>query len=182
MAASAACGSGASVPNAHQVLNQLTGDALRAALARCCGAQRWIEGMLAAHPFASDAALFACAERVWSGLTREDYIEAFSHHPRIGEDVAALRARFAGTATWASQEQAGVAGADEATLEALAENNRRYLARFGYIFIVCASGKSAAEMSRLLLARLDNAPDQELAIAAGEQARITRLRLEKLST
>jgi 2-oxo-4-hydroxy-4-carboxy-5-ureidoimidazoline decarboxylase len=170
------------VPSPHEALNLLSDDALRAALTRCCGAQRWVAGMLAAHPFASDEALFACAERIWSGLARADYIEAFSHHPRIGEDLAALRARFAGSAAWASQEQAGVADADAATLEALAENNRRYLARFGYIFIVCASGKSAAEMSQLLLARLDNEPDEELAIAAHEQARITRLRLEKLST
>lgn len=138
--------------------------------------------MAAAHPFASDAALFAAAEHFWSELEHEDYLEAFSHHPRIGEDPAALRARFAATASWSSAEQAGVLGADDATLEALAENNRRYFTRFGYIFIVCASGKSAAEMSSLLLARLDNAPEQELAIAAHEQARITRLRLEKLST
>jgi 2-oxo-4-hydroxy-4-carboxy-5-ureidoimidazoline decarboxylase len=164
------------------LLNQLSGDALRAALARCCGAERWLEGMLAAHPFASDEALFASAERLWQGLSRADYLEAFSHHPRIGEDVAALRERFAPSAGWASQEQAGVAAADVSTLEALAENNRRYFARFGYIFIVCASGKSAAEMSSLLAARLHNAPEQELAIAAREQARITRLRLEKLST
>jgi 2-oxo-4-hydroxy-4-carboxy-5-ureidoimidazoline decarboxylase len=138
--------------------------------------------MLAAHPFASDAALFEAAERVWASLTRDDYLEAFSHHPRIGEDVAALRARFPETAHWSNQEQEGVAAADALTLEALAANNRRYFERFGYIFIVCASGKSAAEMARLLAARLHNAPETELAIAAREQARITRLRLEKLST
>jgi 2-oxo-4-hydroxy-4-carboxy-5-ureidoimidazoline decarboxylase len=182
MAASAVCAYGASVPSPHELLNQLSGDALRAALVRCCGAQRWLDGMLAEHPFASDEALFASAERIWQGLSRADYLEAFGHHPRIGEDVAALRERFAATANWSSQEQAGVAVADVSMLEALAENNRRYLARFGYIFIVCASGKSAAEISSLLEARLQNAPEQELAIAACEQARITRLRLEKLST
>lgn len=170
------------MPSAYAALNQLSGAALRAALARCCGAQRWVERMVAAHPFSSDVALFEAAERIWSELERDDYLEAFSHHPRIGEDVAALRARFAQTAAWSSAEQAGVASADTATLEALAENNRRYFARFGYIFIVCASGKSAAELSSLLLARLDNAPEQELTIAAREQGRITRLRLEKLST
>jgi 2-oxo-4-hydroxy-4-carboxy-5-ureidoimidazoline decarboxylase len=138
--------------------------------------------MVTAHPFASDAALYECAERVWAGLAREDYLEAFSHHPRIGEDSAALRTRFAPTAAWSRGEQAGIAAADAATLAALAANNRRYSERFGYIFIVCASGKSAAEMASLLAARLDNTPEQELAIAAREQARITRLRLEKLST
>jgi 2-oxo-4-hydroxy-4-carboxy-5-ureidoimidazoline decarboxylase len=169
------------VPDPHELLNALEGEALSAALARCCGARRWVEGMIAARPFVSSAALYDAAERVWSGLTREDYREAFSHHPRIGEDPAALRARFPETAAWAQGEQAGVARADDATLAALAANNRRYFERFGYIFIVCASGKSAAEMADLLAARLDNAPDVELAIAAREQARITRLRLEKLS-
>lgn len=137
--------------------------------------------MIAARPFASEAALHEAAERVWAGLGREDYLEAFSHHPRIGEDLAALRARFPDSAGWAQGEQAGVARADDATLAALAANNRRYFERFGYIFIVCASGKSAAQMADLLAARLGNAPDVELAIAAREQARITRLRLEKLS-
>lgn len=136
---------------------------------------------MAARPFASEAELYATAERVWSGLARDDYLEAFAHHPRIGEDPVALRARFPHTASWAQGEQAGVARADDATLNALAANNRRYFERFGYIFIVCASGKSAAEMADLLAARLNNAPDVELAIAAREQARITRLRLEKLS-
>lgn len=165
----------------HALLNQLSAEARGEALLRCCGSRRWVEGMLAAHPFASTAVLYERAEQIWAELTREDYLEAFSHHPRIGEDVAALRARFAATADWSSQEQAGVAAADNATLEALARDNRRYFERFGYIFIVCASGKSAAEMASLLAARLDNAPEQELAIAAREQARITRLRLEKLS-
>lgn len=169
------------MPEPHELLNALDGAALRAALQRCCGAQRWVEGMIAARPFASTAALYDSAERVWSGLAREDYLEAFSHHPRIGEDAAALRARFPQTAAWAQGEQAGVAGADDAMLAALAANNRRYFERFGYIFIVCASGKSAPEMAALLAVRLDNEPDIELAIAAREQARITRLRLEKLS-
>jgi 2-oxo-4-hydroxy-4-carboxy-5-ureidoimidazoline decarboxylase len=169
------------VPSPHQLLNQLEGEDLRATLARCCGARRWVEGMTAARPFASEAALYAAAERVWAALGRADYLEAFAQHPRIGEDVAALRARFPRTAGWAQGEQAGVASADEPTLLALAANNGRYFERFGYIFIVCASGKSAAEMADLLAARLENAPDVELAIAAREQARITRLRLEKLS-
>jgi 2-oxo-4-hydroxy-4-carboxy-5-ureidoimidazoline decarboxylase len=163
-------------------LNALAGDELRAALTRCCGARRWVESMLQTHPFMSDADLFESAERSWAELSSEDYLEAFSHHPRIGEDAATLRARFAQTAHWSREEQAGMAAAELATLEALATNNRRYFERFGYIFIVCASGKSAADMSNLLEARLENAPEQELAIAAHEQARITRLRLEKLST
>jgi 2-oxo-4-hydroxy-4-carboxy-5-ureidoimidazoline decarboxylase len=188
MAESAAYVCGGSLPSAHVVLNALERPARSQALLHCCGAARWVEGMLAAHPFASDAALFETAEHVWAALSRADYLEAFSHHPRIGEDVSLLRQRFmaeperALAVRWSREEQAGVDAADLATLEALAANNRRYLARFGYIFIVCASGKSAAEMASLLEARLHNTEEEELAIAAREQARITRLRLEKLST
>ncbi|MCA9540980.1 MAG: allantoicase [Myxococcales bacterium] len=161
-------------------LNGLSADEARAALTRCCGARRFVEGLLAARPFASRTHLFGDAERVWWHLGDADWLEAFGHHPRIGADVEALRAKFAATADWSAGEQAGVASADEAVLQALADGNRAYEARFGYIFIVCATGKSAAEMLALLRARLDADPPAELRVAAGEQARITRLRLEKL--
>jgi len=114
-------------------------------------------------------------------MEKADMLEAFSHHPEIGSDLAALRQRFASTAAWSSAEQAGVAGADDATLEALRDGNVRYRERFGYVFLVCATGKSAAEMLALLQARLPHDADTELRVAAGEQAKITRLRLEKLS-
>jgi 2-oxo-4-hydroxy-4-carboxy-5-ureidoimidazoline decarboxylase len=153
----------------------------RDALERCCGANRWVAGMLAARPFDDDGALFEAADSVWATLDRDDYLEAFSHHPRIGASLAELRARFPSTSSWSSQEQAGVGAAEERTLEALRAANAAYLERFGYIFIVCASGKSADEMLALLLERLNNAPDDELRVAAAEQAKITRLRLEKLT-
>ena len=105
--------------------------------------------------------------------------EAFTHHPRIG-DVAVLRERFASTAVWARGEQAGVAAADERTLAALAEGNRAYEARFGYVFIVCATGLKADQMLAMLNARLSNDAETEMRIAAEEQMKITRLRLEKL--
>ncbi len=111
--------------------------------------------------------------------TDADWLEAFAAHPRIG-DVDALRAKFAATAAWASGEQAGVAGASESTLRALAEGNRDYEAKFGHIFIVCATGKTADEMLGLLRERLANEPDAELAVAAAEQAKITAIRLRKL--
>jgi 2-oxo-4-hydroxy-4-carboxy-5-ureidoimidazoline decarboxylase len=152
----------------------------RIALARCCGATRWIAGMIAMRPFGDDTTLFAAADRVWSGLGPDDVREALTHHPRIGADLGELRRRYADTAGWASGEQAGVRAADEATLVALRDGNVEYEARFGYIFVVCATGKSASEMLALLRARLGNDPDAELAIAAAEQAKITRLRLEKL--
>ena len=82
------------------------------ALTRCCGSLRWVAAMLAARPFATASALLEAADRIWAGLTRDDHLEAFAHHPRIGADLAALRARYASTATWAHGEQAGVRQTD----------------------------------------------------------------------
>ncbi len=112
-------------------------------------------------------------------MERVDILEAFSHHPRIG-DVDSLRKKFATTADWATSEQSGAQAASEAVLRDLAQGNRDYEARFGHIFIVCATGKSAAEMLALLRARIDHAPDVELRIAAAEQEKIAHLRLDKL--
>ena len=165
----------------HQKLNALDDNAATTALTRCCGAGRWVTGMLAARPFASDEAVFEAADRIWRALGRADYLEAFAHHPRIGADLEALRARFAATADWSRREQAGAAGADSETLSALQAGNLAYEAHFGYLFIVCATGKTAREMLSLLEARRDNPPDVELAVAAGEQAKITRLRLLRLA-
>jgi 2-oxo-4-hydroxy-4-carboxy-5-ureidoimidazoline decarboxylase len=149
------------------------------ALERCCGTSAWVAGMLAARPVADHEALHAAARRLWRALPTEGWREAFTHHPRIG-DVAALRAKFARTAEWAGREQAGAVGADEHTLEALAAGNRAYETRFGHIFIVCATGKTAADMLELLRGRLGNEPVHELRVAAGEQERITAIRLDKL--
>jgi 2-oxo-4-hydroxy-4-carboxy-5-ureidoimidazoline decarboxylase len=127
--------------------------------------------MLAARPFASDAALFDAAERGWWDLGREDWLEAFAGHPRIGE-----RADDA----WARSEQEGVNRAGAGTLSALAQGNRDYERRFGYVFLICATGKGALEMLGALERRLAHDPATELRIAAAEQAKITRLRLERL--
>lgn len=170
-------------PSAETVerLNRLAPADARGVLARCCGASRWVEGMLAARPFASASALFARAEAVWSALEPRDYLEAFSHHPEIGQSLDELRRRFAGTATLSEAEQAGAKDASEQTLVALAQGNRAYRERFGYTFIVCATGKSAAEMLAILRERLASEPELELRAAAAEQAKITRLRLEKIA-
>lgn len=148
------------------------------ALLRCCGSRRWVERMLDCRPFADDAAVFQAAEDVWWSLEPGSWLEAFSHHPKIGGQDA-LREKFASTRSWAQGEQAGVRDAEEAVLEALAAGNAQYEARFGHIFIVCAAGKTAAEMLALLQARLPNTLEDELRVAAAEQAKITRLRLEK---
>lgn len=138
--------------------------------------------MLAARPFSSTAALHDQALRIWDGLGASDYLEAFSHHPQIGEDLEELRRRFAATHALSAREQSGVSNADESTLLALREGNRTYREHFGHIFIVCATGKTAPQMLELLRQRLDNEPTAELAIAAAEQAKITRLRLDGLGT
>lgn len=165
----------------HAILDALPPSAAREALARCCGSARWVERMLAARPFASDATLFAQADRIWRELDAQDYLEAFSHHPQIGADLAELARKFGSTADWSASEQAGAIHAERATLEALRDGNREYFDRFGFIFIVCATGKTAPEMLALLRARLPNDRATELSIAASEQAKITKLRLEKLS-
>lgn len=160
-------------------LNRLSLDEARAAFERCCGTRAWVERMCAARPYANVDAMIAEAERLWRALSAEQWREAFAHHPRIG-DVDALRQRFATTAAWAAAEQRGAEVAAEATLAALARANRVYEGRFGFIFIVCATGKSAAEMLALLESRLGNDPAAEIAIAAEEQRKITRLRIQKL--
>ena len=152
----------------------------RAALTRCCGSKRWVDGMLARRPFGEVSALFRAADEVWASADRSDVLEALAHHPRIGADLEELRRRYGSTAQWAAGEQAGAADADDVTLVALRDGNLRYEARFGHTFVVCATGKSAAEMLALLEARLQNGTDAELWIAAAEQAKITRIRLEKL--
>jgi 2-oxo-4-hydroxy-4-carboxy-5-ureidoimidazoline decarboxylase len=151
----------------------------RSTLEHCCGARRWWEGMLAARPFHTAERVFAASERLLDQLTDEDWLEAFRHHPRIGESVDALRKKFASTAHFAAREQAGVSGADDAVLKALAAGNARYLERHGFIFIICATGQTAEAMLAALKARIDNPREVELRIAAGEQRKITRLRLEK---
>ncbi|MBI3298463.1 MAG: 2-oxo-4-hydroxy-4-carboxy-5-ureidoimidazoline decarboxylase [Elusimicrobia bacterium] len=152
-------------------LNALPADAARAELTRCCGAARWVEGMVKSRPYADKAALHRSAEEQWRALGREDILEAFAHHPRIGASAAA---------GWAKGEQAGVSGAAQETLQAIADGNREYERRFGHIYLVCATGKAAPELLAILERRLKNEPDAELAEAAAEQAKITALRLEKL--
>ena len=160
-------------------LNALPHEDARRELLRCCGSLTWAERVTLARPFTDRMAFTACAERVWWSLEPDDWREAFAHHPRIG-DLDSLRKRFASTADWARNEQAGAAAASEETLVALADGNRAYEERFGFRFIVCATGKSAGQMLALLRDRLGHGPEVELRAAAGEQMKITSLRLEKL--
>jgi 2-oxo-4-hydroxy-4-carboxy-5-ureidoimidazoline decarboxylase len=161
-------------------LNALDDAAAGEQFCKCCGAEAWITAMASQRPFADSAALRTCAERCFDELAPDAWIAAFNSHPRIG-DLNSLRMRLAGNKLWSAGEQAGMTAADETTIQRLAEGNKVYDERFGYPFIVCATGRTAAEMCAILYQRLENEPATELAIAAEEQRKITRLRLEKLA-
>jgi 2-oxo-4-hydroxy-4-carboxy-5-ureidoimidazoline decarboxylase len=160
-------------------LDDVSAEEARVLLQTCCGSSRWVDRMLARRPFETQAPLLSAAREEWFALTREDWLEAFSHHPKIG-DRDTLQKRFAATRHLSEREQAGVDGASGEVLDALAAGNRAYEEKFGYIFIVCASGKNATEMLGLLRSRLSNDPASGLRIAAAEQAKITEIRLQHL--
>ena len=159
-----------------QTINTASPEAAREILMRACGSTRWVERMMQRRPFGNDARLLFAARNEWFGLTEADWLEAFAHHPRIG-DRASLDARFPATHDLSAKEQARVGGASAEVIAALGEANERYFNRFGFIFIVCATGKTAEEMLGLLRERLTNERGAELRLAAEEQARITALRL-----
>lgn len=163
-----------------EVLNELSPAAANEALGKCCGSRGWVLAMVEKRPFASDAALKSSATELWWSLSPEEWLQAFAAHSMIG-DVESLRTKFAATKDWAGNEQAGVQNADEGTLRRLADANREYRDKFGYIFIICATGKTAEEMLAILEERLRNNPAIELPIAAAEQLKITLLRLQKLA-
>lgn len=151
-------------------------EAAREILGRACGSARWIDRMVARRPFRGHSRLLAAARVEWFGLGEADWLEAFSHHPKIG-DRASLETRFPSTHDLSAKEQARVGGANAEVIAALAEANQLYLDRFGFIFIVSATGKTAEEMLQLLRDRLANSRATELRCAAEEQSKITALRL-----
>jgi 2-oxo-4-hydroxy-4-carboxy-5-ureidoimidazoline decarboxylase len=150
------------------------------AFRRSCGSTRWAREMDWARPFDSEAAMLEAADRIWWALELTDWLEAFAAHPKIGSRGAPAP-EHAATAAWSRAEQSGTEHAGADVLENLAEMNRRYETRFGYIFIVCATGKSAAEMLAAIESRLMNDPNDEIRCAALEQAKITRIRLEHIA-
>jgi OHCU decarboxylase len=138
---------------------------------KCCGSKAWARSMARRRPFANLDRLLQAAGEIWRSMDSSDWLEAFQAHPRIGErNVSGAPAR----------EQSGMDRAPSAVVSAIEEANHEYFEKFGFIFIVCASGKSGEEMLVNLRARLPNAPGQELRIAAEEQNKITLLRLKKL--
>lgn len=140
-------------------------------LLTCCGSTRWADGMFARQPFATSEEMHKAADEVWWSLAPEDWLEAFAAHPMIGRKSEAK---------WSAQEQSGMSSATRVTATELELLNEQYLNKFGFIFIISATGKSAAEMLDALRGRLQHSYAEELRIAAAEQAKITHLRLDKL--
>jgi len=162
-----------------EAFNQFDNPQARDLLQQCCGSTKWIEEMLNVRPFKSKSSMIQWADDIWNSLSEHDWLEAFQHHPQIG-DLESLRSKFASTQHLAISEQIGTTQASDAVLEQLAFYNQEYLHKFGYIFIICATGKSAQEMLEALKARINNDTSEELTIAAEEQRQITSLRLNKL--
>ncbi len=148
-------------------------------LSNCCGASKWVSAMAKKYPYKSFEEMKKVSDKVWKTCKEEDYLEAFTHHPKIG-DLKSLKNKFKSTKKWAGNEQSGVNEALPNTLKALAKANKDYEEKFGFIFIVCATGKSAQEMLDILNSRIGNTYKKEIKIAAAEQAKITDIRLKKL--
>jgi len=160
-------------------LNEINEGEVREKLLAVCGSSRWVDRMIARRPFAGAGALYSAANEVWFALEKLDWLEAFSHHPRIGERNLA-QAKFAATAVQSSKEQSGMAGATEAVRAEFATGNAEYEKKFGHVFLICATGKTGDEMLGSLRERMNNDAETELRNAAHEQSKIVRIRLGKL--
>jgi len=152
-------------------ISDLPDDEAAAGLRACCASPRWVERMLSQRPFKDADEVFESAERLWWDLPPEEWLAAFAAHPRIGDTAASGRE---------AHEQSGMMAAADDLKARMAQANRDYEAKFGWIYLVCATGKTADEMLTFARTRMTNEPAAELRVAAAEQARITRLRLEKL--
>lgn len=160
-------------------LNRARQAAAESALLSCCGSRRWAQKMAEARPFADVAALLNQAKQIWCNLETEDWLEAFAAHPKIGAKKAVPH-QSAQSAEWSNGEQSGTNIATDSVRIELEETNRLYEEKLGFIFIVCATGKSAEEMLEICRQRLNNDADAEIRIAAEEQGKITEIRLKKL--
>ena len=162
------------------ILNSLSEKETRTHLEKCCVSKTWISNMVESRPFSSEEDVIKKAASIWyNDCSLDDFKQAFTGHPKIG-DVESLREKFANTKEWANNEQAKVAEANTSTIEALAKTNKTYKDKFGYIFIVSASGKSAEEMLAIINERLHHNKEDEIYVAMNEQHKITVIRLDKL--
>ncbi len=161
-------------------INKFTIEKASDAFMQCCTSTTWVSKMVASRPYNSIDELYSVANQHWIGLEEPDYLEAFDGHPKIG-DVNSLMKKYANTKALAAGEQSGMNAADEQTIKQLSQGNSDYQDKFGFIFIVCATGKSAQEMNAMLQARLTNNRSAELLNAAEEQRKIFHIRLSKLT-
>jgi 2-oxo-4-hydroxy-4-carboxy-5-ureidoimidazoline decarboxylase len=157
--------------------NSLDAEAAAHEILPCCGSRAWARGLAARRPLVNAEELCATSDAVWTGLPEEAWSEAFDSHPRIGQSHA--RAATEASLAWSAEEQKAAMSPDEAAKLALAEANRQYEERFGRIFIVCASGRSAAQILQILQGRMNNNPATEMLEAAEQQRQITQLRLRR---
>ncbi len=160
-------------------LNQLSEQEAYQQIEQACCAPNWITGLIATRPFNSIEDLIKKSDTVWANMQESDFLAAFEGHPKIG-DVNSLKEKYRNTQGEASHEQSGVNEACDEIIQQLSQGNKDYFDKFGFIFIVFATGKSAKQMLDLLLARLPNDRQQELLNGAAEQAKITNLRLQKM--
>lgn len=161
-----------------EIFNRLTPAQAKEELFKCCGSTTWVNLMMQEFPFDSVLKVKETAEKAWLVCKENDFLEAFTHHPKIGEKPSANKTNHSDK--WAAQEQSGVDKAQLSLLNELKELNQAYASKYGFIYIVCATGKSAGEMLHLLKERINNSIEKEIAIAAAEQNKITHLRIDKL--
>jgi 2-oxo-4-hydroxy-4-carboxy-5-ureidoimidazoline decarboxylase len=157
--------------------NELDAEAAVREILPCCGSRAWAATLAARRPFTSEQQLFEASDTAWASLDEDAWREAFDSHPRIGQQHA--RAATAESLAWSSEEQRAAMSPDAAAKLALAEGNGQYEERFGRIFIVCAAGKSAAEILAILQRRMQNSAAAEMLEAAEQQRQITQLRLRR---
>jgi allantoicase len=159
--------------------HKLSAKVARKKLLDCCGSTKWTEQMAKLMPFRSEAEMLAAADSIWLGLSHEDWLEAFRHHPPIGGKRAKAK-QSAAARKWSEGEQSAAQKASAGTLAALTAANIAYAGKFGYVFLICATGKTSEEILQSLHQRMSNDPEAEMRIAAEEQHKITRIRMEKL--
>ncbi|HEX9200422.1 MAG TPA: 2-oxo-4-hydroxy-4-carboxy-5-ureidoimidazoline decarboxylase [Paraburkholderia sp.] len=157
--------------------NELDAESAAREILPCCASRDWANFLAARRPFSDAQQLLEASDQVWTALAEPAWCEAFDSHPRIGQQHA--RAATAESLAWSSEEQSSAMSDEDAIKLALAEGNRQYEERFGRIFIVCASGKSAAEILAILNTRLQNDAAAEMLEAAEQQRQITQLRLRR---
>ena len=160
-------------------LNSAPANDIAPLLAKCCGTEKWITTMISNRPYTSVNHLVSQAICLWEDLSKEDWMKAFEHHPKIG-DLTSIKEKTSNTSSLAAEEQQETTRANKGVLQQLADYNTQYFDKFGFIFIICATGKSAEEMLDSLKVRVDNPREKEIEIASKEQIKITCLRLKKL--